>query len=69
MLRNIAVTVPNFHDGSVRELTEAVQVMADLQWGGRFDTNESESLVAVLRTLTGNVPPTYAPPETGTPKR
>lgn len=69
MLRNIEATAPYFHDGSVRELTEAVQVMADVQLGGRLETREADAIVAFLRTLTGAVPPNYAPPEAGTASR
>lgn len=69
MLRNIALTGPYFHDGSVHDLTEAVQVMADVQLGGRLETREAEAIVAFLRTLSGAVPANYAPPESGAQKR
>jgi cytochrome c peroxidase len=62
MLRNIAETAPYFHDGSVSDLTEAVQVMADVQLGGRLPEAEAGALVAFLRTLSGTVPANYSPP-------
>jgi len=62
MLRNIAATAPYFHDGSVATLREAVQVMADVQLGGRLSDPEADAIVAFLRSLSGNVPANYAPP-------
>lgn len=65
MLRNIAETAPYFHDGSVADLKQAVQVMADVQLGGRLPEAEADALVAFLRSLSGPGPEHYAPP-TGT---
>ncbi len=62
MLRNIADTAPYFHDGSVADLKEAVQVMADVQLGGRLPEADASALVVFLRTLSGGVPAHYAPP-------
>lgn len=62
MLRNIARTAPYFHDGSVRELLEAVQVMAQVQEGMRLPASEGEAVVAFLEALTGKVPEHFAPP-------
>lgn len=52
-LRNVAVTPPYFHDGSVAELGEAVQMMARAQLGRRFTDAETRQIVAFLETLTG----------------
>lgn len=62
MLRNIARTAPYFHDGSVRDLPEAVQVMAQVQGGMRLPASEAEAVVAFLEALTGKVPEHFAPP-------
>jgi cytochrome c peroxidase len=64
MLRNIASTAPYFHDGSIAELREAVQVMADVQLGERLSDPDAEAIVAFLRSLSGSAPPNYAPPPT-----
>ncbi len=62
MLRNIARTGPYFHDGSVMDLKEAVQVMADVQLGERLSNDEAAAIVAFLETLTGQIPSNYCPP-------
>lgn len=67
MLRNIGKTAPYFHDGSVADLTEAVQVMADVQHGQRLSGAEAKAIVAFLHSLTGEVPAHYAAPERKAP--
>jgi cytochrome c peroxidase len=62
MLRNIAKTGPYFHDGSVAELKEAVQVMADVQLGNRLPDAEAASIVLFLESLTGAIPLNYRAP-------
>lgn len=62
MLRNVAETAPYFHDGSVADLTAAVQVMADTQLGERLSAEDAKAIVAFLESLTGEVPAHYAPP-------
>ncbi|MGI4764697.1 MAG: cytochrome-c peroxidase [Janthinobacterium lividum] len=52
-LRNVAVTPPYFHDGSVADLGEAVQMMARAQLGRRFTDAETGQIVAFLGSLTG----------------
>jgi len=56
MLRNIAKTAPYFHDGSVADLKEAVQVMADVQLGQRFHEADAAAIVSFLDALTGELP-------------
>lgn len=52
-LRNVALTAPYFHDGSVARLDQAVAVMARHQLGREL-TDEDVSLIsAFLRSLTG----------------
>ena len=59
-LRNVAVTPPYFHDGSVATLPEAVRVMAKLQLGRDLTDADVADIVAFLNTLTGEVPDIYA---------
>lgn len=59
-LRNVAVTPPYFHDGSVAELADAVRVMAKLQLGRDLGEGDVKDIVAFLETLTGEVPANFA---------
>ena len=52
-LRNIGMTGPYFHDGSVGSLEKAVERMGEHQLGKTFTKAETENLVAFLRSLTG----------------
>src|SRR5215831_6490137 len=53
-LRNVATTAPYFHDGSAATLQDAVRRMATSQLDRTLTDEQVESLVAFLRTLTGN---------------
>jgi cytochrome c peroxidase len=53
MLRNVALTWPYFHDGSIETLEEAVRTMAKYQVDGDFNDTEIADVVAFLKTLTG----------------
>lgn len=55
-LRNVAETWPYFHDGSVRDLKEAVKIMAKYQNGETLSEREADLIVQFLRTLTGEFP-------------
>lgn len=55
-LRNIELTYPYFHDGEAETLAEAVDVMGRLQLGRKFSSEETEQIVAFLKTLTGEQP-------------
>ena len=55
-LRNIAVTAPYFHNGTVKTLDEAVKVMAKTQLAKDLENDEVKSLVAFLESLTGPFP-------------
>jgi cytochrome c peroxidase len=55
-LRNIEMTYPYFHDGSVWSLEEAVEVMAWHQLGLKLSVEEKAAMVAFLKTLTGQMP-------------
>ena len=52
MLRNIAITGPYFHDGSVKTLEDAVKKMAHHQLNKNLGDAEIASIVAFLNTLT-----------------
>lgn len=55
-LRNIALTAPYFHNGSVGTLDEAVRVMAKTQLNKDLADAEVLNIVAFLKTLTGEMP-------------
>ena len=55
-LRNVALTYPYFHDGSVWSLEEAVRIMADKQLGVELTEREIERIVVFLKALTGYQP-------------
>lgn len=54
--RNIALTAPYFHNGSVSTLEEAVHVMAKTQLNKEVTPQEVADIVAFLNTLTGEFP-------------
>ncbi|GEM_PF-2542811 len=62
MLRSIADTKPYFQDGSVSELREAIQVMADVKLGSRLNQNEADAIESFLKALSGDVPRNYRQP-------
>lgn len=55
-LRNVAMTPPYFHDGSVADLREAVKVMGLTQLGLEIPSPDLEDLAAFLGTFTGPLP-------------
>jgi len=55
-LRNVELTYPYFHDGAAGTLTEAVDVMGRIQLGRRYTPQENSTIVAFLKTLTGDQP-------------
>ncbi|MBI1195549.1 MAG: c-type cytochrome [Gammaproteobacteria bacterium] len=69
-LRNVALTAPYFHNGSVKTLNQAVRVMAKVQRNIELTDEQAARLVAFLTTLTGQFtvqnPPELPPdPDTG----
>ncbi len=58
-LRNIAKTGPYFHDGSVKDLGEAVRLMARHQLNKELSDEDVASIVAFLESLTGELPMEY----------
>jgi len=55
-LRNIALTAPYMHNGKVKTLQEAVEIMSKYQLGREMHREEIDSIVAFLKTLTGEKP-------------
>lgn len=72
VLRNIELTYPYFHDGSIWDLKEAVLTMADIQLGTPLTDAEADRIVEFLKTLTGKQPevvlPALPPSTPATPK-
>lgn len=66
-LRNIALTAPYFHNGSVKSLDEAVRVMAKLQLGKNLDDKQVSDIEAFLSALTGEFPKQDMPRLPATP--
>jgi len=58
-LRNVAVTPPYFHDGSVATLPDAVRVMARVQLSRTLTDSELADIVTFLESLTGPMPATF----------
>lgn len=55
-LRNVAMTPPYFHDGSVATLPEAVQIMARVQLGRMLPDAQVKEIITFLESLTGTLP-------------
>ncbi|MBI3775719.1 MAG: cytochrome-c peroxidase [Gammaproteobacteria bacterium] len=54
--RNVALTAPYFHNGSVKTLDEAVRVMAKTQLNKELTDDQVKDIVAFLDSLTGKFP-------------
>jgi len=55
-LRNVALTAPYFHNGSVSDLKEAVYFLAKHQLGRAITEEEVTKIVDFLHALTGETP-------------
>jgi cytochrome c peroxidase len=55
-LRNVEMTAPYFHDGSIESLAEATQIMAFTQLGRELDDDQINKIVEFYRSLTGEIP-------------
>ena len=55
-LRNVAMTYPYFHDGSVEKLEDAVKIIAKVNLNKDLTEEETRSIVIFLNTLTGDLP-------------
>jgi cytochrome c peroxidase len=58
-LRNVAMTPPYFHDGSVATLPEAVRVMGKVQLGKDLSKQDVDAIATFLGSLTGRLPRDY----------
>ncbi|MBX3616372.1 cytochrome-c peroxidase [Nitrosomonas sp.] len=71
-LRNIELTYPYFHDGAATTLEDAVKIMGKVQLDRDFNKKEIDSIVAFLKTLTGEQPdikmPILPPSNNNTPR-
>jgi cytochrome c peroxidase len=56
VLRNVAMTPPYFHDGTVAKLDRAVTIMAKIQLNKDLSPEQAGDIVAFLRSLTGTIP-------------
>ena len=52
-LRNVAITPPYFHNGSIPTLRDAINEMAEYQLGRKIPEQDVDLLIAFLKTLTG----------------
>ncbi len=55
-LRNIELTSPYFHDGSIKNLEEAINKMAYYNLGHNLTKKETRNILLFLKTLTGEKP-------------
>lgn len=60
VLRNVVMTPPYFHDGSVGRLADAVRIMGKVQLGMDLADARIRSIVAFLGALTGTMPKSAA---------
>ncbi len=60
-LRNVAMTAPYFHNGSVNDLKEAIRIMAKVQLNRTIDEGELNSIAAFLGSLSDKLPVISAP--------
>ncbi|ANE55756.1 cytochrome-c peroxidase [Methylomonas sp. DH-1] len=66
-LRNVALTAPYFHNGSVKTLDRAVWLMAKLQLNKELSDGDVADIVAFLNALTGEFPTQTMPQLPATP--
>jgi cytochrome c peroxidase len=56
VLRNVEMTSPYFHDGSIESLHDAVFIMAKVQLARTLTAREINDIVLFLESLTGRIP-------------
>lgn len=66
-LRNITLTAPYFHDGSVDELGEAVRIMGRVQLGRELTDAQVSDMLAFFESLVGELPEHARLPASETP--
>lgn len=55
-LRTVTKTAPYFHDGSVKTLKEAVDIMIEYQLGRQVPQEDKDAIIAFLGSLVGELP-------------
>ncbi|MCD8523323.1 MAG: c-type cytochrome [Saccharospirillaceae bacterium] len=55
-LRHAAQTAPYFHDGSVAELNDAIDIMAKVQLGRTLSAEDNQAIQAFLQAVTAPMP-------------
>ncbi len=55
VLRNVAMTPPYFHDGSVDKLDRVVWIMAKIQLGKELSKQQTGDIASFLTSLTGQI--------------
>ncbi len=55
-LRNIEMTFPYFHDGSVASLADAIRIMGKTEMNMDLNDEEIEDIISFLKTLTADIP-------------
>lgn len=60
-LRNVALTAPYLHDGSIEDLPSTIQFMAEHQLGEQLDDGQVAQIAAFLESLTGELSPDLLP--------
>ena len=66
-LRNLQYTAPYMHNGTVKDLAEAVRVMGSTQLGQALDDAQVQDMVAFLMALSGTFPDQTMPRLPATP--
>jgi len=56
VLRNVAMTQPYFHDGSVDKLTDAIAIMAKVQLAKDLTSDQLSDIAVFMSSLTGKIP-------------
>ena len=56
ILRNVEMTSPYFHDGSVDHLHDAVWIMGKVQLAKTLTDQQIEDIIIFLKSLTGQIP-------------
>jgi cytochrome c peroxidase len=56
VLRNVAMTRPYFHDGSIGKLEQAIWIMAKIQLGKDLSKQQTDEIAAFFTSLTGRIP-------------
>jgi len=54
-LRNVAMTAPYFHDGSVWDLKRAIYIMGKVQLGKNLSQEDIDDIYSFLKSLTGKL--------------